>query len=70
MVLDQLMWTFVAGDLPSDNGFKCRWCDCFIGISDPEQLDIHLDKHVTIAIEKWQPGSGISFKIPVYYNHF
>jgi hypothetical protein len=64
-VLDQLMWTFVAGELPSENGFKCRWCDCFIGISDPEQLDMHLDNHVSVAIENWQPGSKSVF--PLFY---
>ncbi|KAI6197595.1 Zinc finger, C2H2 type [Aphelenchoides besseyi] len=48
-VLDQLMWTFVSGDLPSENGFKCRWSDCFIGINDPDQLDLHLEEHAKNA---------------------
>jgi hypothetical protein len=59
-VLDQLMWTFVSGDLPADNGFKCRWYDCYIGIKSPEELDLHLEKHVATAIENWQSGSKYS----------
>ncbi|KAI6181892.1 hypothetical protein M3Y98_00878300 [Aphelenchoides besseyi] len=58
-VLDQLMWTFVSGDLPSENGFKCRWSDCFIGINDPDQLDLHLEEHAKNAENFWCQGTGL-----------
>ena len=51
------MWTFVDGEQPHENAFKCRWSDCFIGIRDFEQLDLHLEEHTKLALQYWQQGS-------------
>lgn len=64
-ILDQLMWTFVSGELPSENGFKCRWMDCFAAFTESEKLDMHLDSHVELAIENWQPGSELKLNFNV-----
>ncbi|CAD5235682.1 unnamed protein product [Bursaphelenchus xylophilus] len=58
--LDELMWTWVSGENPEENAFKCRWADCFISLNDAAHLEAHLEEHVTHISTKWFHGALIA----------
>ncbi|CAD5228646.1 unnamed protein product [Bursaphelenchus okinawaensis] len=59
-VLDELMWTWVSGENPDENSFKCRWADCFMSLKDAAHLEAHLEEHVNHISTKWFPGALIA----------